>query len=143
MHDLTIMLDLAYHLHPYHPQDVEDSQNLYPTHQPCQLAVIELVEVAPPTPRPLSNPSSYFSSSAGSEDSDEDDDDDEVLSESQMDDPEYAAIEDVESYCSSDGDHATKPIPRTDSFQRCMKRILLWRERSTTTDHCGMSPSLI
>ena len=123
------MLDITpthhHHLPYYHPQDFYSKQQPY-----HHLAVIELVEVAPPTPRNvIDSPSSYFSSSAGSEDSDDDEDD-----ESEMDDP-------IESYCSSeldkDGDHPTPlTIPRTDSFQRSMKRILLWRERS---NHCGLS----
>jgi len=81
-----------------------------------RLPVIELIEVAPPTPpRPIHS-TSYFSSSAGSDDS-----------ESEMD------VE-QESYCSSDintdGIHLPQPIHDNASFQRCIKRILQWRERS-------------
>ena len=130
----TAMLDVAPVLLPtpsYEPLVLKDAcPSLYMRHQQYCLPVIELVEVAPPTPRRLSSviqSTSYFSSSAGSEDDDEDDDE---LSDCEMD----ADDNDDVSYCSSDmdsdNDQIPPPIHHDSSFQRCIKRILQWRERS-------------
>ncbi len=121
----STMLDIHHHQHHHHDPWPLVSNDKHADHpdifQPYSLAVIELVEVPPP-PRHISSPSSYYFSS-------EDDDDD------SEDDAESA-----ESYCSSDQDMPSTPlVPRNDSFQRCMKRILVWREKSlSSSDYRGM-----
>ncbi|KAF9525932.1 hypothetical protein CPB83DRAFT_896545 [Crepidotus variabilis] len=133
------MLDIHQMPQHHYQNSMISKQNFY-----CgQPQVIQLEEVSPPPPRQISSVIDSASSSYWTEDEDEDEESESAMDEGN-DEESGEQEEEVacSSYCSSEGEEATPTkavLPRSDSFQRCMKRILSWRERAAPEKSVGSS----